>query len=105
MELDAANIIFTMPERHNLPFLHIFRRDLQTVGEILFWDHPRMVATGTETRFQIGEQWVWNFHPYIRTDSVMHIRQVGKRCTERLPDGLLSEANKQNTLGRSIAAD
>ena len=93
MKLDAANIIFAMAKRHDLSFFHILCRDLQAVGEILFRYDPRMVAAGTETGFQARKQHIRHRHPYIRTDSVMYIRQVDKRCTECLPDGLLSEAD------------
>ena len=73
--------------------LEVAEEIVQAVGEILFRYDPRMVAAGTKTGFQARKQHIRHRHPYIRTDSVMYIRQVDKRCTECLPDGLLSEAD------------
>jgi len=98
MKLNAAHVVVAMAQTHDLAFVGIYGRNLQTLREALFRHHPRMIAPGAEGRLQSVEDRIFRNDANIGTNAVMHFFQIYQLCAERLAERLASKFDLKVTV-------
>ena len=109
MELDAADVVVAVTERHDLTFV-AEGGYLEAIGEVVSGDNPGVVASHGETIVAVGRAFkdgvgVGMGDCALCGDSVENIGKVLKTSTKDLADGLMPQTNAENGLATSVGAD
>lgn len=109
MELDSADVVVAVTERHDLTFV-AEGGYLEAIGEVVSGDDPGVVAAHGETIVAVGRAFkdgvgVGMGDCALSGDSVENIGKVLKTGTKDLADGLMSQTDAENGLATSVGAD
>lgn len=109
MELDAADVVVAVTERHDLTFV-AEGGYLEAIGEVVSGDDPGVVAAHGKTIVAVGRAFkdgvgVGMGDCALSGDSVENIGKVLKTGTKDLADGLMSQTDAENGLTTGIGAD
>ena len=89
MKLDTMDVILLMTQRHNLAVI-AHRSDLQAGRETGPVDHPTMVSTHDQTFGQAFKEIVIAKLCTLRSDTMIHLTQIGQFGTKHFTNGLMA---------------
>ena len=89
VELDASDVERLVLEGHDLPLVAL-GRNLQTVGEVLLRNHPRVVTSDGDIARDATEDGIVAGDVTRGSHTMEHIAEVLELSSEGLADGLMT---------------